>query len=127
MKAAGGILGLVIVLAVVWFVVKGQFTSGPTGGAPPQQVIDVAGVKNDLIAIGQAERMYLASHGGYASVDQLQQEGSLSFSGSNRRGYNYAAEVDDGQHFKITAAPADPAKQGWPTLSIDETMQVTQQ
>ena len=59
--------------------------------------------------------------------DDLQQDGSLTFSGANRRGYNYTAEVDDGQHFKITAKPSDPAKTSWPTLSIDETMQVTQQ
>jgi len=127
MKAAGGVLGLVIVLAIGWFLVKSQFTSGPTGGAPPKEVIDVVGVKNDLLAIGQAERMYLASHGSYASVDQLQQDGALSFSGTNRRGYNYTADVDDGQHFKITATPSDPAKAGWPTLSVDENMQVTQQ
>ena len=31
---------------------------GPEGGAPPMQMIDVAGVKSDLIAIGQAERLY---------------------------------------------------------------------
>jgi hypothetical protein len=127
MKKAGGVLGLLIVLVVGWFIVKSQFTQGPTGGAPPKQTIDVVGVKSDLLAIAQAERMYLASHGSYAPLDQLQQEGSLSFSGSSRRGYNYAAEVDDGQHFKITATPSDPAKQGWPTVTIDETMQVTQQ
>ena len=69
----------------------------------------------------------MASHGSYASVDELQQDGSITFSGTNRRGYNYTAEVDDGQHFKITAAPVDPIKAGWPSLSIDETMQVTQQ
>ena len=127
MKAAGTLLGLIIVVAIIWFVVKTQFTQGPTAGQPPKEVIDVVGVKNDLLAIGQAERMYLASHGSYASVDALQQDGSLTFSGENRRGYNYAAEVDDGQHFKITATPSDPAKANWPTLSIDETMQVTQQ
>jgi hypothetical protein len=125
MKAAGTILGLVIVLAIVWFVMKWQFTQGPTGGQPPKEVIDVVGVKSDLLAIAQAERIYMANHGAYASVDELQQEGSITFSGANRRGYSYTAEVDDGQHFKITAAPADPAKAGWPTLSIDETMQVT--
>ena len=38
-----------------------------------------------------------------------------------------AAEVDDGQHFKITAKPVDPAKASWPTISIDELMQVSQQ
>ena len=126
MRAAAGVLGLIIVVAIGWFIIKTQFTQGPTGGAPPKQTIDVVGVKNDLLAIAQAERMYLASHGSYASLDQLQQDGSLAFSGTNRRGYNYVAEVDDGQHFKVTATPSDPAKAGWPTLSIDETMQVTQ-
>jgi hypothetical protein len=127
MKAGGTVVVLVIVLAIGWFIYKSQFQKGPTGGAPPQEVIDVVGVKNDLIAIGQAERLYLASHGSYASVEQLQQEGSIIFSGINRRGYNYTTEVDDGQHFRIVARPADPAKAGWPTLSIDDTMQIQQQ
>jgi hypothetical protein len=126
MRAVGGILGLVIVMAIIWFVVKSQFTQGPMAGQPPKEVIDVVGVKSDLLAIAQAERMYLASHGSYVSVDELQQDGSITFSGANRRGYNYTAEVDDGQHFKITATPSDPAKAHWPTLSIDESMQVTQ-
>jgi hypothetical protein len=125
-KKAGGLLGLVIVLAVGYYMVKTQLQH-LSGGGPPQQIIDVAGIKNDLLAIGQAERMYLASHGSYAGLDQLQQEGSLTFSGASHRGYNYGADVDDGQHFKITATPSDPAKAGWPTLVIDETMQVTQQ
>ena len=127
MKAAGMIVGLVIVMAIIWFVMKTEFTRGPTGGQPPKEVIDVVGVKNDLLAIAQAERMYLASHGSYVSIDELQQDGSITFSGQNRRGYSYTAEVDDGQHFKITARPSDPAKASWPTLSIDELMQVTQQ
>jgi hypothetical protein len=126
MKAVASVLGLVIVLAIGWFIIKTQFTQGPTGGAPPKQVIDVAGVKSDLLTIGQAERLYLATHGSYASIDQLQQDGAISFSGANRRGYHYAADLDDGRHFSITAAPSDPAKEAWPTLSIDENMQVTQ-
>jgi hypothetical protein len=127
MKTAASVLGLLIVLAVIWIVIKTQFREGPTGGAPPKQVIDVVGVKTDLLAIAQAERLYLASHGSYAGIDQLQQDGAISFSGADRRGYNYTADVDDGQHFKIRAAPSDPAKIGWPTLSIDENMEVTQQ
>ena len=127
MKPAGTILVLVIVAAVIWFVVKSQFSSGPAGTRPPAETVNVVGVKSDLLAIAQAERIYLASHGSYGSIAELQQDGSLAFAGVNRRGYNYNAEVDDGQHFKVTAAPVDPAKAGWPTLSIDETMQVTQQ
>jgi hypothetical protein len=126
MKAAGGILGIVIALAIGYFIFRAQYGQGPAGGAPPKEVIDVVGVKSDLLAIGQAERVYLASHGAYASIDQLQQDGAIAFSGTNRRGYNYLAEVDDGQHFRITATPSDPAKQTWPTLSVDENMQVSQ-
>ena len=127
MRAAGSIVGLVIVVAIVWFLVKSQFSQGPGGVQPPAETINVVGVKSDLLAIAQAERMYMASHGSYVSVDDLQQDGSITFSGANRRGYSYSAEVDDGQHFKITAKPSDPAKASWPTLSIDELMQVTQQ
>jgi hypothetical protein len=126
MKAGGMIVGLVIVVAIIWFVMKAQYSQGPAGAQPPAETINVVGVKSDLLAIAQAERMYLASHGSYVSVDELQQDGSITFSGANRRGYSYTAEVDDGQHFKITAKPTDPAKASWPTLSIDETMQVTQ-
>jgi len=125
MRGAASILGLVFVLAIVWLVIKSQLTQGPAGGTPPKQVIDVVGVKADLTAIGQAERLYLASHGSYASLDQLQQDGAISFAGTGRRGYNYTAEVDDGQHFKIIATPSGSATQDWPTLSIDENMEVT--
>jgi hypothetical protein len=127
MKAAAGLLGLVIAVAITWFVIKAQYSQGPTGGQPPAETIDVVGVKSDLLNIAQAEKMYLASHGSYVSVDALQQDGSITFSGANRRGYSYTAETDDGEHFKITARPSDPAKLSWPTLSIDENMQVTQQ
>ena len=127
MKKVGGLLGIVIALGVGYYIFKMQYASGPAGGAPPKEIIDVVGVKNDLIAIGQAERMYLANHGTYGSIEQLQQDSSLSFSGTSRRGYNYTAEVSGGERFRIVATPADPAKQGWPTLTIDETMQVSQQ
>jgi hypothetical protein len=126
MKATASLLGLVIVLAIVWMVVKTQFKQGPTGGAPLKQVVDVVGVKTDLLAIAQAERLYLASHGSYAGIDQLQQDGVMTFSTTNRRGYNYTSDFNDGQQFRITAVPSGPSEEGWPTLSIDENMEVTQ-
>ena len=127
MRVVGGIIGLVLALAVILFIYKAQFTQGPAGATPPVQTINVAGVKNQLIALGQAERLYLASHGSYASIEQLEQEGSTTISNGASRSYSYAATVDDGQHFKITATPSDPSKKGWPTLVIDDTMQVAQQ
>src|SRR5580658_9565041 len=127
MRAAGSLIGLVIVVAITWFVIKAQYSSGPEAMEPPAETINVVGVKSDLLAIAQAERVYLASHGSYASMDELQQDGSLTFSGVNRRGYNFTAEIDDGQHFKITGRPSDPAKATWPTVTIDDTMQESQQ
>ena len=127
MKRLGGLLGLVIALGIGYFIFKAQYTTGPTGVAPPKEVIDVVGVRSDLLAIAQAERLYMASNGTYASVEKLQQDGAITLSGANRRGYDYTAEVDDGQHFRITATPVDPAKAAWPTLLIDETMQIAQQ
>jgi hypothetical protein len=121
-----GLLGLVIAVAIGWYIYKNHFESGATGGAPPQQTIDVVGVRNDLMAIAQAERMFLASTGTYGSIEQLQQAGHLTWSGTRRRGYVYRAELYGAQGFRIYAEPDDPAKQGWPILSVDQNMQVEQ-
>ncbi len=126
MKRMGALAGLIVALGIGWWMFKAEYTAGPAHGAPPKQIIDVTGVRADLLSIAQAERMYLASHGTYATLDQLQQDGSLLFSPNNRRGYNFTAEINDSQHFEITAAPSDPAKTGWPTLSIDDSMRITQ-
>jgi hypothetical protein len=126
-KAIGSLLTVLAVVAIGYFVLKAEFGRGPEKGVPPQETIDVVGVQSDLLAIAQAERLYLASHGSYGSLDELQQEGSITFSPAGRRGYNYRATIDDGQHFRVTASPADPNKTGWPTLAVDETMQITRQ
>ena len=124
MKIGSALLGLVLSLGIGYLIYKAQLTHGPLAEAPPQQLIDVTGVQGDLLSIAQAERLYLASNGTYATLDQLQQDGSLTFPATNHRGYRYAAETQDGAHFQIIATPSDPAKQGWPSLSIDETMQI---
>jgi hypothetical protein len=92
---------------------------------PPQQQVDVVGIRSELLTIGQAERQYLVAHGTYATLDELQQDRLLT-GGANRRGYEFSAQVDGGQSFTVTAVPSDPDKQRWPTLAIDQTMQVTE-
>ena len=127
MKSAGAVLGLLIALAVGYLVYKAEVSGGPKGATPSHDQVDASGVTSDLLSIGLAERLYLASHGTYASLDELRQEGGITFSGTNRHGYNYGADVDDGRHFKVTAVPSDPAKTAWPRFSVDETMQVSKQ
>ena len=117
---------MVIVLAVGYWVYRAELVGGAPGGSMSTIVdqADLAGVKSDLISIGGVERLYLASHDSYATLDQLQQEGSIGF--RSRHGYNFSVDVDGAQHFKVVAAPANPSKTGWPVLSIDETMQIAQ-
>ena len=126
MKAAFSLGGLVVALGIVYFLYKAQLPEGSVGAKAPIEQIDLTGVKTDLLGLAQSERLYLASNATYANLDQLQQTGAVTFSGTKRRGYHYAIEVDAGRHFKITATPADPAKVGWPVLTIDETMQISQ-
>ncbi|HUK32511.1 MAG TPA: hypothetical protein VLV86_01295 [Vicinamibacterales bacterium] len=93
--------------------------------APPQQQIDVVSIRSELLMIGQAERQYLVAHSTYGTLDELQQDHLLT-GGANRRGYVFDVQVDGGQGFGITAAPTDPDKQQWPTLAMDQTMNISQ-
>jgi hypothetical protein len=124
-RVAVSFLGLVIVLAVGYWIYRAELVAGPAGNASAVvDQADLAGVKSDLLSIGGAERLYVAGHGSYATLDQLQQEGSISY--GSRHGYNFNVEVDGAQHFKAVATPAGSAKAGWPAFSINETLQITQ-
>ena len=127
MKAAGALLGVLIALGVAYMILQSQWSSKEGQTVSPRQRIDVTGVKSDLLSIAQAERLYLASHNSYATLEQLQEDGSLTFSGARRRGYNYTVEVDGAAHFKITATPSEPERADWPTLMIDDTLEISTQ
>ena len=103
----------------------GLAACGGSPAPPPQQQIDVVGIRSELLTIGQAERQYLISHSAYGTLDDLQREQLLT-GGADRRGYVFAVDVDGSQGFTVTATPHDPDKQNWPTLAMDQTMQVTQ-
>ena len=124
MKGGAAILGLVFTLGAGYFVYNGYLSQGNPGKTPPQQQIDVVSIRSELQVIGQAERQYLVTHASYASLAQLDQDDLLP-PGVNRRGYVLTDAVDGNQGFTITATPSDPAKAGWPTLAIDQTMQIT--
>jgi len=93
------------------------------GAPPPQQQVDVVGIRSELLAVGQAEGRYLVSHSRYATLDELQQD-SLLTGGADRRGYRFTVVVDGSQGYTVTAVPADLDKQGWPTLAMNQTMQI---
>ncbi len=124
MRSVVGILGLVLVAAIVYCLYSAQF-GRIEGEMPPARQIDLVGVHSDLISLAQSERIFLATNGVYGSLEQLQRSGSTGLTKSSRRGYLYKAEIDGARHFRIVATPADPSALEQPVLSIDETMQIS--
>ena len=126
MRALFGIVGLVAVLGVGWYIYSLEAVPAEPGGTPVA-LIDTVGIKNDLLGLAQCERYYLAAHGRYGDMDQLRQAGDLNpFPGDNRRGWDYEIETEGAAHFRVTAKPSDPLRSELPTLSIDETMRIRQ-
>jgi len=119
-----GFIGVVAVLAVGYFVVQQSVGSGPDQ-ASPQEQIDVVSIRHQLLTIAQAERQYLATHGEYATIEQLAQDDLLP-GGAEVRGYAFSAVATGASGFMITATPIDPEKADWPVLEIDESMEVVE-
>ena len=125
MKATAGFLGIVLALGAALYVYNAQLT-GPAGGtASPGEQIDVTSIRMALLEIGQAERTYVAAHGTYGTFDQLRAGGAPAL-GTERRGYAFDLELNGSQSFRATARPTDSTQQGWPTLSIDASMQIAE-
>lgn len=126
MKATAGFLGIVLALGTAFYLYTAQLTRGSAAGAPsPQEQIDVAGIRMALLEIAHAERTYVAAHGIYGTLEQLRADGAPSL-GTERRGYAFRVETNGSQGFTATATPADANKAGWPTLSIDASMQIAE-
>lgn len=117
-----GLLAVVIVLGIGLFMYRRSITELP--GGSPQQQIDTVSIRQRLLTIAQTERQYQASNGKYATLEQLVNN-SLLPGGTEQRGYTYSAEIGRAG-FTITATPTAEDKAGWPTLSINETMQVVE-
>jgi len=123
-----GFLTLVAVVAIGAYIYMRQTQNVMTGGtANPTSTLDLIGVKNDLVGIAKAERAYSATHGKYVSIDELREQGALTMLRERRGPYTYSAEVSD-LDFRIVATYSGPENSGMPkTLSIDESMQISEQ
>jgi hypothetical protein len=127
MRAALGLVGLLIVLGVGYAVYTSQIQH-VSNEKPLKQQIDLTGVQSDLLSLAQAERLYMAANGAYASLEQLRRSGVMNaIPAASRAGYGYSVEVDGAAHFRITARPADPSQEDMPVFSIDETMQISRE
>jgi len=127
MGRAFSFISLIIVVAVGAYIYMRQTQAVTSGGSNnPRATVDLIGVRNDLIAIAQAERSHNALHSGYVSIEELRSQGELVMSRDSRGPYSYSAEISDaGFRVVATYSGDDPALPH--TLSVDQTMQINQQ
>ena len=117
-----GFLGTVITMAIGMYIYSLQVKtlSPSTGGGNTEEVATIAGVKNDLIGIANAERGYQASQGKYASLGELTSGNYLTIKGE-RPPYIYDVEIGS-SGFRATATRTT---KGAPAqLWITEAMEV---
>ncbi|MGB9233225.1 MAG: hypothetical protein WCC04_02360 [Terriglobales bacterium] len=117
-----GFVGTVATLAIGMYIYSLQVRAiDPSAAAASgAEQPTIAGVKNDLIAIANAERGYMASEGKYASLDELVSGNYLTIK-RERPPYVYDVEVSSGNY----RATATRTTKGAPAqLWITETMQV---
>jgi hypothetical protein len=134
MRSMTGLISILLVAAIgiggYLFFLK-QAAPGP--GMVATQAISVTGVKNDLIAFAQAERMYFVQNGSYADLATLASSGTMNITRTSRDGYTYFVE-SSGNAFTVTARytapplemPAGVAPPHFPTFTVDQSMEVHQ-
>jgi hypothetical protein len=122
MGRAFGFVTMLIVVAIGGYVYMRQAETVTPGGVTPNTTIDVTAVRNDLIAIGNAERRYWATNGRYVSLDKLARSGDIPI--PTRPHYTYTAEVNE-TSFKIIARYNGPDPTAPRVITVDDTMAMT--
>jgi hypothetical protein len=129
-----GMIGLLVTAALglgIYLYSLKQAAPGP--GMVVTQNISLVGVNNDLVAIGQAERMYFTQNGSYADLPTLTSTGTMNIARTSRDGYTYSVDAS-ANTFTATATytappvanPAGVTPPRFPTFTIDPTMEVHQ-
>ena len=117
-----GFVGTIATMAIAMYIYSLQvktLTPG-AGNGNPAEVATIAGVKNDLIGIANAERAYLSAQGKYAALEELKSGNYIGINGE-RPPYIYDVEITSGG-FRATATRTT---KGAPAqLWITEDMQV---
>lgn len=122
MRGAATVIGLLFALGGGYVLYQAAATRGGAAPGPPQEQVDVIGIRAELLAIGAAEDRYLVAHGGYATLEELAAERLLP-GGADRRGYTVSIAVDGSRGYTVTARSSQA---GRPTFSMNETKQVSE-
>ncbi|MGA2484158.1 MAG: hypothetical protein ABSF92_13705 [Candidatus Acidiferrales bacterium] len=127
MRAFASVLVAALIIGGIYYVyVRRLPTAAP--GTAPTQAISLTGVQSDLLAIGQAERVYIVQNGRCGSLEELVSTGALAFTRPGREGYAYAVDCS-GSDFTVTARhpgrpPAGVTGVSYPTMTLDSTLEI---
>jgi hypothetical protein len=122
MGRAVGFVSLLIAVAVGGYLYTRQSTSAmPPGAASPKAAIDLTGVRNDLLAIAQAEKRYHALNSKYGSLAELRDNGDTNVSDS-RGPYSYSVETSE-NGFVVRATYSGPDEAMPRAVTIDQNLQ----
>src|SRR5690242_1130042 len=105
MSRSVGFIATLIVVSIGGYVYFKQVQTVTQSGTSPKTMIDVTGVHNDLIAMANAERRYLATNGKYASLEELRADGDIHI--PSRANYDYSVNASE-SNFRIIATYAGP-------------------
>jgi hypothetical protein len=123
-----GFVGLLLAVLIVGGVYYYYLRRMPPAAEEERlaQVITTTGVQSDLLKIAQTERQFIVQNDRCASLDELLSSGLLSMARPERDGYTYSIACSR-TGFTVTARhapPDDAAGVRYPTLSVDETLQI---
>jgi uncharacterized protein YpmB len=122
MRSLIGLLVVALIVALAYKFYFSKLQSQETGS--PAQTISIVGVKNDLLAIAEAERAYQAERGSYASLGELKSSGAMTMLKPGRDGYTYDVQTSNGGFRVIAHCPAatSPGCSNW---MVDQSMEVS--
>jgi hypothetical protein len=110
---------VVVVMAIGLYVYTRQTQSLTSVSSTPNTAIDVTAVRNDLMALANAERRYFALNAKYVSLEELRNDGDIHI--PRRANYTYEAEASE-TSFTIVATYTGTDPEAPRRLSVDETM-----
>jgi hypothetical protein len=114
-----GFIVLLIVVAIGAYIYMGQVQTLTPSGASPNAVIDAVGVRNDLMAMANAERRYWAVNSKYADLEDLRRNGDIHI--PTRPDYTYSAEASE-TSFRITATYSGQDPKAAKRMTVDQSM-----
>jgi hypothetical protein len=123
MGRAFGFIILIAAVAAGGYIYTRQAVSVTEVGSNPQTAINVTAVRNDLLALANAERRYFASNGKYTTLEDLRSNGDVS-SIPTRPNFSYSVQTTD-TSFKIVATYSGPDPKAPKHIAVDETMTIT--